>query len=389
MSLPLATETWDQSEYDALNRVIASGRFTMGREVRAFEEQFAAAFGAKYAVMVNSGSSANLVMLAGLRYHPAGYLPEGSEVIVPACSWSTTYFPIQQCGLALRFVDIDAETLNIDVEAVEAAITPRTKAVLAVNLLGNPCQLDQLKALCDERGLVLIEDNCESMGARLNGRSTGTWGICGSFSTFFSHHISTMEGGVVTTDDRELYHTMVSLRAHGWIREQPDDSHLKIDVDDFSRLFRFVLPGYNLRPLEMSGALGQEQLLKLPRLVAARRSNAETFAKLFRNHPNVAIQKEVGDSSWFGFAFTLRGALEGRRAAVVAAFREAGIETRPIVGGNFLNNPAIQHLDYTVSGAVNAAQKIDEDGLFIGNHHYDVSEALSRCREIVDRVGAS
>ena len=388
MNLPLATETWDSAEYGALQRVIASGRFTMGPEVRAFEEQFAAFFGAKHAVMVNSGSSANLAMLAALRYHPAGYLPEGSEIIVPAVSWSTTFFPIHQCGMTLRFVEIDPETLNLDPAALAGALTSRTKAVLAVNLLGNPCQLDQIKAFCDENGLILVEDNCESMGARLHGRFAGAWGICGSFSTFFSHHISTMEGGVVITDDTKLYHIMLSLRSHGWVREQPADSHLRVDVDEFMRLFRFVLPGYNIRPLEMSGALGQEQLRKLPRLIAARRANAITFKELFEDHPDVAIQRETGESSWFGFAFTLRGALAGRRLELVEALRGADIETRPIVSGNFLNNPAVEYLQYSVSGEMRAAQRIDEDGLFIGNHHFAVSDALARCREIVDAVGA-
>jgi CDP-6-deoxy-D-xylo-4-hexulose-3-dehydrase len=181
---------------------------------------------------------------------------------------------------------------------------------------------------------------------------------------------------------------MLSLRSHGWVREQPADSHLRVDVDEFMRLFRFVLPGYNIRPLEMSGALGQEQLRKLPRLVAARRANAITFKELFENHPDVAIQRETGESSWFGFAFTLRGALAGRRLELVEALRGADIETRPIVSGNFLNNPAVEYLQYSVSGEMRAAQRIDEDGLFIGNHHFAVSDALARCREIVDAVGA-
>jgi len=387
--LPLATETWDAAEQEAIQRVIATGRFTMGPEVKAFEVQFAEHFGSKYAVMVNSGSSANLLMLAGLLYHQGLDIKPGDEVIVPAVSWSTTYYPVHQLGLDLRFVDIDADTLNLDVERVAEAITPRTKAVLAVNLLGNPCELAKLKALCDARGLVLLEDNCESMGALLDGRQAGSWGLAGTFSTFFSHHISTMEGGVVITNDEDLYHIFLSLRAHGWLREQPAHSKLNVEVDDFMRQFRFVLPGYNLRPLEMSGAIGQEQLRKLPGLVAARRENARTFQSLFSNHPGVQIQAETGESSWFGFALVMRGPLEGRRADLNLALREAGVDTRPIVAGNFVNNPVISHLRHSVSGNLDAADRIDQEGLFFGNHHYPVSEALSRCREIVDKVAGA
>lgn len=382
--LPLATETWDAAEYAALRRVMDSGRFTMGPEVKAFERAFAEHFGTRFAVMVNSGSSANLLMIAALLYHPERKLEANCEIIVPAVSWSTTFYPVHQLGMRLRFVDIDLSTLNMTVEDVERAITPDTRAVLAVNLLGNPCELDRLRALCDARGLVLLEDNCESMGAKLKERSTGTFGICGSFSTFFSHHISTMEGGVVVTNDECLYHVMLSLRAHGWLREQPETSHLHVDVDDFSRQFRFVLPGYNLRPLEMSGALGLEQLKKLPGIISARRDNAMSFKRIFSEHPGIQIQSEIGESSWFGFSMIMRGPLESHRARVVDAFRTSGIETRPIVAGNFLANPVIKYLNYSVAFSLPNAEKVDRDGLFIGNHHYSVENALVHAKKIID-----
>jgi CDP-6-deoxy-D-xylo-4-hexulose-3-dehydrase len=381
--LPLATETWDDAERRAIERVTASGRFTMGEEVKTFERQFAEHFGSRHAVMVNSGSSANLIMMAGLLYHPDRRLERGCEVIVPAVSWSTTYYPVHQMGMTLRFVDVDMDTLNLTVETVERAITPKTKAVLAVNLLGNPCELTRLRELCDTRGLVLIEDNCESMGAELDGRQAGTFGACGSFSTFFSHHISTMEGGVIATDDEDLAHVMISLRAHGWLREQPPHSRLNVDIDPFMRLFRFVLPGYNVRPLEMSGAIGQDQLRKLPGLVAARRENAAAFQRLFADLDGVRIQAETGKSSWFGFSLILEGPLKGRRAEVVKALAEARIDTRPIVTGNFLNNPVIELLDHNAFGEMTNADRIDQDGLFIGNHHYPIAEPLAQLREIM------
>lgn len=386
---PLATETWDQAEFDAISRVVESRRFTMGPEVKAFEEQFARHFGSRYAVMVNSGSSANLLMLAAACYRPDTALKPGDAVLVPAVSWSTTYYPVTQMGLELRFVDIDRETLNLDLGLLERALTPNTRAVLTVNLLGNPNDFERLTAFCARHNLMLLEDNCESMGATFTGRQAGTFGLMGTYSTFFSHHISTMEGGVIVTDDEATYHVLLSLRAHGWLREQPAHSHLNIDVDDFSRMFRFVLPGYNVRPLEMEGAIGQEQLRKLPGLVAARRTNARIFQELFSDHPDVQIQRETGESSWFGFALLLRGRLLGRRAELVAAFRQAGIECRPIVTGNFLRNPVIRLLKHSVATPMPVADAVDDNGLFIGNHHYPIREQLEETRRIVDAVAAS
>ena len=269
--------------------------------------------------------------------NPAVDLNPGDEVIVPAVSWATTYYPVHQLGLRLRFVDIDLNSLNIDTAQVAAAISPRTKAILAVNLLGNPADLVELTRIAGEHGLVLLEDNCESLGASLNGKKAGTFGLAGTYSSFFSHHISTMEGGLITTDDEYTYQAAVSLRAHGWTRELPNDNLIHPKSGDvFEDLFRFVLPGYNVRPLEMSGALGREQLKKLPGLVAGRRSNAGRFVDVFGGREDVRIQQENGSSSWFGFSFVLEGRLAGRRAEVVRALTEAGIESAP-------SSPATSH----------------------------------------------
>ena len=383
---PLASTTWDDAEYAALDRVIKSGRFTMGEEVRAYEQAFADHFGKRYGVMTSSGSTANLLAVASCFWHPdLGWRP-GDEIIVPAVSWSTTYFPVTQTGLKLRFVDIDEGTLNIDPDLVAAAITPRTRAVFAVNLLGNPVEADRLRAICDDAGILLIEDNCESMGASLNGKMAGAFGFFGTFSSFFSHHICTMEGGMVITDDRRLHDTMLSMRAHGWTRGLPADTHLPVDPDPFVAQFRFVLPGYNLRPLEMEGALGRPQLEKLPGFVAARRANAEIVQRDFAGLDFLDIQQETGESSWFGFSLLLKGRLAGRRRDLVAALTAAEIECRPIVTGNFLNNPVIDKLDHSIGSPIIAAERVDRDGLFVGNHHYPIPAQIARLREVVQAV---
>lgn len=377
---PLATSSWDQAEYDAIQSVIASDRYSMGGQVAAFERQFAAHFGSRYAVMSNSGSSANLLMVAALFFseNPALKLNRGDEVIVPAVSWSTTYFPLSQYGLKLKFVDIDRETLNYDLAALEAAISDRTRALMVVNLLGNPNEFTALDRLTEGRNIVMIEDNCESMGAAYAGRQTGTFGAMGSYSLFFSHHISTMEGGVTVTDDEELYHIMLALRAHGWTRNLPKENRVtgsKSD-DPFEESFRFVLPGYNLRPLEMSGALGIEQLKKLPALVEGRRANAKLFQARLGNHPKFRLQKEIGDSSWFGFSLVLREEAGLSRKDFVQQLTGAGFECRPIVAGNFAKNDVMKYIDHEIHGTLANADYIDRMGLFVGNHHYPIPEAV-------------
>lgn len=377
---PLATSTWDEREYAALQEVIRSGMFSMGERVRRFEEQFAAHFGSRFAVMVNSGSSANLLMTAALTFarDPAVRLTRGDEVIVPAVSWSTTYFPLAQYGLRMKFVDIARDTLNYDLDALADAVTDRTRAIMCVNLLGNPNDFDAIRQIAQPRGIVLLEDNCESMGARFGGRCAGTFGVVGSFSSFFSHHISTMEGGMVLTDHEELYHIMLSLRAHGWTRNLPAENRVTgtRGDDPFTESFRFVLPGYNLRPLEMSGALGIEQLGKLPALIAGRRANGALLQERLANHPRFTIQRETGESSWFGFSLVLRPEFGGTRAALVEELVAAGFEVRPIVAGNFARNDVMAYLAHDIHAPLVNADWIHANGLFVGNHHYPIPEAI-------------
>lgn len=377
---PLATFTWDVEEYAAIQSVIDSNMFSMGARVAQFEREFAAFAGSRFSVMVNSGSSANLAMIAALFYtkDETHRLRPGDEVIVPAVSWSTTYYPLHQYGLKLKFVDIDLKTLNIDVEQVSGAIGPRTRAILAVNLLGNPCDFHALQTICDERKLLLLEDNCESMGATLGGRQCGTFGLMGTYSTFFSHHISTMEGGLICTDDEELHHILLCLRAHGWTRNLPLHNLVTgtKSEDPFEESFKFVLPGYNLRPLEMEGALGCAQVKKLPGLVAERRRNGALWTSRMADHPDLMIQREHGESSWFGFSIVIRPSCALTRPQLLKRLRELGFECRPIVTGNFAKNPVVQYFDHAVVGSLENANHIDQHGLFVGNHHYPIPEAI-------------
>jgi CDP-6-deoxy-D-xylo-4-hexulose-3-dehydrase len=387
MFYDLASSSWGPEEIAAMRHVIESGRYTMGEHVERFEEAFRAKFGVKHALMVGSGSAANLVGVAALSYIRNRPLQRGDEVIVPAISWATTYYPLQQYGLRLRFVDIELDTLNMDVSRLEQALTPRTRMVVAVSILGNPCALDRLRAFCDRHGLILFEDNCESMGASLNGKLAGTFGDLGTFSTFYSHHISTMEGGVLVTNDTELAHVARSMRAHGWTRDLPADTTIYEKRDeDFFEAYRFILPGFNARPLEIAGAIGVEQLKKLDAMVEARRRNAALFQKLFARDERFIIQRENGRSSWFCFTIILNPGLRIDRGKVMAALKQADIGYRIITGGNFLRHDVIRYFDYDRVGEIRNADIAHDRGFFVGNHPQDLAPQLQRLRDVLDEA---
>lgn len=391
---PLATSTWDDLEKNAAKSVIDSGMCTMGEKTKLFEKEFSKFIKSKYAVFCNSGSSANLLAITALMYRKNGNkLNFGDEVIVPAVSWSTTYYPLHQNRLKIKFVDVDINTLNIDINQIESAITDKTKAIMLVHLLGNPCNMTKILELCKKYNLLLIEDTCESLGATFNNQYCGTFGEIGTFSTFFSHHMATIEGGMCVTNDEELYQIMVSLRAHGWTRGLPDKNFICDKTGDiFEDSFKFILPGYNLRPNEVFSAIGLEQLKKLPEFIKERDINSSIFKNLLFNYyygirNKIIIQKieEKCKSSWFGFSIILNEELSGKRKQITKILIDNGIECRPIVAGNFAKNPVINYMDYSIHNTLENSEKIDRDGLFIGNNPEDLSKQLKYFFEIFSK----
>lgn len=375
---PLATSTWGEEELDVLRGLASRDRLTMGAETKRFEDALARYFGSNYAVFCNSGSSANLLGMTALGLRADG--TKKNEVIAPAIGWSTTFYPVVQAGFTLRFIDIDLKTLNMSPSDVQNAINEKTAGIIGVNLLGNPMDLRKLRHICDQNDLFFFEDNCESMGASQESRQAGTVGDISSFSTFFSHHISTIEGGFCLTDDQELYEKMLALRAHGWTRDLNSENHLEEKTGKaFDDMFRFILPGYNLRPTEISSLLGISQLEKLPAILQGRVRNGHHWLEHSRKVPWMITQEvaEKSVSSWFGFSIIPKPNSISRER-VISVLEELGVEYRPIVTGNFTKQPVMKLLPNVNDELKFAnADYVHEHGLFIGNHHYDIEDKIS------------
>lgn len=375
---PLATSTWDEEELDVLRSLDSRERLTMGPETKRFETSLANHFGSRFAVFCNSGSSANLLGMSALGLSAKDI--EKNEVIVPTIGWSTTFYPVVQAGFTLKFIDVNLNTLNMSIRDIKSAINERTAGVMGVNLLGNPMNLEELRHVCDENNLFFFEDNCESMGASQSGKQAGTFGDISSFSTYFSHHISTIEGGFCLTDDEELYQKMLALRAHGWTRDLPHENHLEEKTGlPFDNMFRFLVPGYNLRPTEISSLLGLTQLHKLPKILEGRRKNGNHWMKQSRQVQWMITQKVSPDcmSSWFGFSIIPKPNTVSRDV-LISTLEDLGVEYRPIVTGNFVKQPVMSTLRYS-NDDLNFpnADYVHQQGLFIGNHHYDIRDKIS------------
>ena len=384
----LITDTWSSDEVEAINAVVASNRFSMGPKVKEFEAAFAKRFDCKHAICVNSGSSANMVMVAALYFQKK--LKPDDEGIVPAVGWSTTYSPLFFMGLKVVFVDVDPITLNIDVEKLQRKITERTRAILTVNLLGKPSDLDAIKEVIGDRPISVLEDNCEAMGAQIGSRNCGTIGEAGSFSFFFSHHITTIEGGMITTNDDEIADYCRVIRAHGWLRDVDTSSpiHDYPYEDEFRKMFWFVVPSFNVRPTEFTGAVGITQLEKFDSFLKFRKTNHRHFFELMKGHDQLYTQSICAGHSAFSLSVVLKPEAVGK--VDFPKFRQLvqdeGIEVRPIASGDITKHPmVINHLK-SEPGEFPSAEHIDKYGFMMGNHPRDVAGDISDVFNVMESL---
>ena len=388
MRVRLHEPTFGEDEIQAVVEVLRSGQVTSGAKVKEFER----AFPGKHAVMCNSGSSANLLAIAAL-CDPATPHPvkPGDEVIVSALSWSTTVWPLVQYGLVPVIVDIDPASLNMDPAEVEKAITPRTCAIMPVHVYGNPCDMQEIGDIADEPGLIVIQDCCEALGAEFDGQPVGTFSDLATYSFYFSHHITTVEGGMCITPHGDLAERLRIIRAHGWTRDLDDDQGYRKAHPDIDPRFLFVGAGYNLRATEMAAAMGLIQLPKLAGFVKARRAAAASLLRIFGRYGDyLTCQRETpnGRSSWFGFPVVIRDSAPFTAKDMRRAFEAADIETRSIICGNLARQPGLQHYLYRTVGDLLNATRVMNNGFAIGCHQAVDAPACDYVRRVLDNFMA-
>ncbi len=360
MKIPIAQPIFGEEETNAVMEVMKTGQLTMGAKVKEFEKAWADYVGVKYGVMVNSGSSANLLMLTAYKNYIGR---RGGEIITPAVTWATTVFPIAQVGFKPVLVDVDYD-FNIQIDAIRKAINGRTKAIFPVHLLGNPARMEEIVEIAEENDLDILEDCCEAHGAEVNGFKVGTWGEMGTFSFFASHHISTVEGGMIVTNNDDWADQLRSLRVFGWTRDMTFGDILAKNVNLDPR-WCFWYPGYNLRPTEMNAAIGIAQLPKLEGYIARRRENARWFNGNLAKH---GTQERYGTRHVYLLYGLMSGLVPEHHRKLIAFLEKNGIETRPVISGNMARQPAMKYLDYRISGKLPIAERVHNEGFCIGVH---------------------
>jgi len=371
--IPLTVPTYGSEEVEEAVDSLLSTWVTMGAKVKKFEEAFAEYNGSKHAVMVNSGSSANLLALSVLT-NPIlpDHIENGSEIITPAVTWATTVYPIANVGCTPVLVDVDPHTFNILPEEMEKALTSKTRAVVPVHLLGGPCELDKISRIAEDHDLFVVEDACESTGAEIQGKKVGSLGDMGTFSFFISHHISTVEGGMVVTNDDDLYEYLKAMRAFGWVRDLKEKTSYSLANKGIDPRFLFVTHGYNLRPTEIQGAFGIHQIRKLDTFINQRRENADYWTRKLSGYEDQLIlptEPEHAKHVYFGYPITVKPDAGFTREELVNHLEEKLIETRPIMAGNMAEQPAMKHIDHRTVGQLPNSQMIMRCSFFFGNHN--------------------
>lgn len=390
--LPLTANTFGDHEIAAALEALVRGPMTMGPRVAAFEAAFAQAHGAADAVFCNSGSSANLLALAVLA-RPQGpdrspVLLPGDEVIVPAVTWSTTLWPVAQMGAIPVLADVDPATLNVTVESVERALSAKTRAVFIAHILGNPAPIADIAELCRQRGLILIEDVCESLDAEIDGKLCGTFGRMGTYSFYFSHHICTVEGGMVVCQDPADGDLLRIQRAHGWTRNLPDSSKRAYEqrFPDVDPRFLFVDSGYNLRGTDVQAAIGLVQLARRQDFLARRRHAAAQYMAARDRHPDVFVpMRWAPGASHFALPLVLQPGLGVTRSDLGAFLERNGVENRPLVAGNLARQPALQHVPHRIAGPLTGADALHERAMYVGIHPNVSDSDVAVLVELLDR----
>ena len=382
---PLLSNAFSKNDISCGLKVLASKYITMSKITKNFEKQFAKKLGCKYALMTNSGSSANLLAVSAI-INPMfkNKLRAGDEVLIPAVCWSTSLWPIIQNNLKPVFVDVELDTFNISIKDLRKKITSKTKAIMCVHVLGTSTNLNHIKKLINKKNIILIEDTCESLGAKFNNKFLGTFGEFGTFSFYYSHQITSGEGGMIVCNNVKNYNIIKSLRSHGWSRETTFHNIYKKKFKKLDDRFLFINSGYNLRPTDIQAAIAYNQFKRLNKFITIRNYNRKKIIDKIKNDKKwnnqfyfINPSKQI-KPSWFGLPILINKKYSNKKKNFLNHLTNCGVENRPILSGNFTNQPAakLYNLNSKRLDFVNA-QKVEDLGFFIGLHTKKISNEIA------------
>ena len=372
---PLIDEAFSSVDICKGIEVLLSGQLTMSEITREFEYEFAKYIGTKYALMVNSGSSANLLAAFALvNPRKKNFLKRDNEFLIPVLCWSTSLWPLVQAGLKPRFVDVDVNNFNMDMDEFKKKLTKRIKTIMAVHVLGNSTRIEEIAKITKSKNIFLIEDTCESLGAKYKEKYLGTFGDFGTYSFYYSHQITSGEGGMVVCNSRTDYELIYSMRSHGWARKLKNNKN-----KDTS--FSFTNSGFNLRPLDISAAIGLNQFKRLNSVIKVRIKNREKIINSLVNSPLwnkqfsfLDITKNV-KPSFFGLPILISKKYLSKKKQFFNFLKKKGIETRIVISGNFVNQSSVKIYNLNSKNeSFPKAQEIENRGFFIGLHPKFISE---------------
>lgn len=362
------------------------GQITMGKINTEYESVVSKYFDIKHCLSNNSGSSANLLAIAGLV--EIGKLKKGDKIIVPALSWSTTIYPLVQHGLIPVFVDQSDTDYNIDIERMTECANEINgiKAVMLIHTYGVPVEMERIMNMAKDNNWVVIEDTCESMGAEYRNKRVGTFGDVGTFSTYYSHHLCTLEGGLTITENEELASVMQSVRSHGWIRHRSDKEEIAKQLGKNDCDFLFQYSGYNLRMSEPQAAMGIEQFKKLDEFIKLRQENASHFLSGIEhklNELSMPVYNQDCKPSWFGIPIIINNCCTERIMKIKQIMKKNQIEVRPFLAGNFATQPVMSKYKHIKYGKLEVAERIEECAMAIPCHQSLNKDDMHRIAKII------
>ena len=376
---PLTESVLEKADLNAAIKVINSKKITMGEKTKKIENYFNKKIVKINSLMVNSGSSANLLIFQCLINPMVKKLKAGDEVLVPAICWSTSLWPIIQSGLKVKFVDIDIETLNISLLDLEKKVSRKTKALMLVHALGNCADMTKLTNICKKNNIILIEDTCEALGSTFKNKPLGTFGEFSSFSFYYSHHITSGEGGMVCTKNSKYFEIIKSLRSHGWSRDLTKSKKIANKYKNIDKNWIFINSGFNLRPTDINAAIGIQQLKRIKKILSIRKYNFIKIKneliknKKFNKQFSIIENQKHSNIAWFGIPFILNSKDKKYKLSVMDKLNKKGVMTRPIISGNFANQPSIKLYKIKTGTKLDNADLIDKSAFFLGLHNIKIT----------------